>query len=186
MSANQSLMVMTALEVEETLNRLLEEIISRHPSLRELAVVGIRTGGAYLAQRLGARLQQRSSNRVPVGILDITLYRDDWTRISHRPQVGRTELDFSLDDIDIILVDDVLFTGRTVRAALDALTDFGRPRRIELAVLIDRGGRELPICPDYVGRTLQLTGNQRINVYLREMGRPDEVVIETEPRNLGS
>lgn len=186
MSGEQSLVIMTAPEMEQTLNRLTEEIISRHPNLTDLAVVGIRTGGAYLAQRLGQRLQQRTERRLPVGILDITLYRDDWTRISHRPQVGRTELDFSLDDIDIVLVDDVLFTGRTVRAALDALTDFGRPRRIELAVLIDRGGRELPICPDFVGRTIQLAANQRVNVYLQEMGRPDEVIIETGPKNLES
>lgn len=183
--AQQSLVVMTAAEVEQTLDRLADEIRSRHPSLTDLALVGIRTGGAYLAQRLGARLSRQSGKPIPVGVLDITLYRDDWTRISHKPQVGRTELAFSLDDIDIVLVDDVLFTGRTVRAALDALTDFGRPRRIELAVLIDRGGRELPICPDFVGRTLELAASQRVNVYLEEMGRPDAVVIESGPRNLG-
>lgn len=184
MEGNQSLVVMTAAEVDQTLNRLAEEINSRHPSLTELALVGIRTGGAYLAHRLGAKLQHRSRHQIPVGVLDITLYRDDWTRISHKPQVGKTELAFSLDDIDIVLVDDVLFTGRTVRAALDALTDFGRPRRIELAVLIDRGGRELPICPDFVGRTLQLAEKQRVNVYLQEMGRDDAVIIEAGPRNL--
>jgi len=157
----------------------------KHPYVSQLTLVGIRTGGAFLAQRLGEKVRSRTSVVVPVGILDITLYRDDWTRISHKPQVGKTELDFSLDDVNVVLVDDVLFTGRTVRAALDALTDFGRPRRIELAVLIDRGGRELPICPDFVGSTLELSGNQRVNVYLREMGRIDEVVIESTPKNLG-
>jgi pyrimidine operon attenuation protein/uracil phosphoribosyltransferase len=99
--------------------------------------------------------------------------------------VGKTELDFSLDDIDVVLVDDVLFTGRTVRAAMDALTDFGRPRRIELAVLIDRGGRELPICPNFIGRPVELVGNQRVNVYFQELGLTDEVVIESAHKNKG-
>jgi len=176
---------MTAPEVQQTLDRLMDEILARHGDVSQLALVGIRTGGAFLAQRLGRQIQARTGVPVPVGILDITLYRDDWTRISHKPQVGKTELDFSLDDIDVVLVDDVLFTGRTVRAALDALTDFGRPRRIELAVLVDRGGRELPICPDYTGQTVALEGNQRVNVYLQEMGRTDAVVIEAGPKNKG-
>ena len=105
-----------------------------------------------------------------MGVLDITLYRDDWTQLSHKPLVGKTELPGSIDDQEVVLVDDVLFTGRTVRAALDALIDYGRPRRIELAVLVDRGGRELPIQPDYVGRILNLPSGQRVNVYLQEMG----------------
>ncbi len=185
MEAMQRIVTMSAPEVEQTLNRLTEELLRTHSDLSRLALVGIRTGGAFLAQRLGAKLMARTSVTVPVGILDITLYRDDWTRISHRPQVGKTELDFSLDDVDVVLVDDVLFTGRTVRAAMDALTDFGRPRRIELAVLIDRGGRELPICPNFIGRTVELVGNQRVNVYFQEMGLPDEVVIESAPKNKG-
>lgn len=176
---------MTSQDVEQTLDRLTTEVLERHADLSRLALVGIRTGGAYLAQRLGQKIQARTGVMLPVGILDITLYRDDWTRISHKPQVGKTELDFSLDDIDVVLIDDVLFTGRTVRAAMDALTDFGRPRHIELAVLIDRGGRELPICPDYIGQTVALQGNQRVNVYLQEMGRSDEVVIEAGPKNKG-
>lgn len=182
---NQRLVTMTAPDLQQTLARLTEEVLARHGDLSRLALVGIRTGGAFLAQRLGQQIQARTGVAVPVGILDITLYRDDWTRISHKPQVGKTELDFSLDDIDVVLVDDVLFTGRTVRAALDALTDFGRPRRIELAVLVDRGGRELPICPDYIGQTVTLQGTQRVNVYLQEMGRVDEVVIEPGPKNKG-
>lgn len=181
----QKIVAMPTLEVHRTLNLLADAILEKNVDLSSLALVGIRTGGAFLAQRLGEMIQIRTSVAVPVGILDITLYRDDWTRISHKPQVGKTELDFSLNDIDVVLVDDVLFTGRTVRAAMDALTDFGRPRRIELAVLVDRGGRELPICPDFVGRTLALVGGQRVNVYLTEMGRTDEVVIETAPRNKG-
>lgn len=114
-----------------------------------------------------------------MGVLDITLYRDDWTRISHKPLVGKTELPGSIDDQEVLLVDDVLFTGRTVRAALDALMDYGRPKRIRLAVLVDRGGRELPICPDFVGLTVELPLEQRVNVYLKEMGREDAVAIES-------
>lgn len=171
--------VMPAAELDQTLERLTDEILACHHDLSEIVLVGIRTGGAYLAQRVGEKIWQRQTAKVPVGILDITLYRDDWTRISHKPRVGKTEIPFSIDDLDIVLIDDVLFTGRTVRAALDALIDFGRPRRIELAVLVDRGGRELPICPNFVGQTLTLESGQRVNVYLREMGRADEVAIES-------
>jgi pyrimidine operon attenuation protein/uracil phosphoribosyltransferase len=166
-------------KLNQSLDRLTEEILAGHHDLTKLALVGIRTGGAFLAQRLVEKIEQRSQTKVPLGILDITLYRDDWTRISHKPQVGKTELSFTLDDLEVILVDDVLFTGRTVRAALDALIDFGRPRRIELAVLVDRGGRELPICPNYVGLTLEISPQQRVNVYFRELGQTDEVAIES-------
>lgn len=173
--------VLTASEVERTLDRLAEAVLAGHQNLDHLVVVGIRTGGAYLAQRLADRMSRRAERTVPVGVLDITLYRDDWTRINHKPLVGKTELPGSIDDQEVLLVDDVLFTGRTVRAALDALIDYGRPRRIELAVLVDRGGRELPIRPDFVGLILNLPPTQRVNVYLTEMGRPDEVAIETGP-----
>jgi pyrimidine operon attenuation protein/uracil phosphoribosyltransferase len=172
---------MAAPELEQTLERLTDEIMAKHRDLEELVLVGIRTGGAFLAQRLAAIMGRRTSRPVRVGVLDITLYRDDWTQLSHKPLVGKTELPGSIDDQEVVLVDDVLFTGRTVRAALDALIDYGRPRRIELAVLVDRGGRELPIQPDYVGRALELPPGQRVNVYLREMGRPDEVAIESGP-----
>jgi pyrimidine operon attenuation protein/uracil phosphoribosyltransferase len=144
-------------------------------------VVGIRTGGAFLAQRLADRMSRRAGKSFPVGVLDITLYRDDWTRINHKPLVGKTELPGSIDDQEVLLVDDVLFTGRTIRAALDALIDYGRPSRIELAVLVDRGGRELPIRPDFVGLILNLPAAQRVNVYLTEMGQKDEVAIEAGP-----
>ncbi|MEW6388398.1 MAG: bifunctional pyr operon transcriptional regulator/uracil phosphoribosyltransferase PyrR [Thermodesulfobacteriota bacterium] len=172
---------LTAEEMDRTLDRLTGEILGRHANLEELVLVGIRTGGAFLAQRLADRISRRISAPVRVGVLDITLYRDDWTRISHKPLVGKTELPGSIDDQEILLVDDVLFTGRTVRAALDALIDYGRPRRIELAVLVDRGGRELPIQSDYVGLTLDLPPAQRVNVYLTEMGRADEVALEAGP-----
>jgi pyrimidine operon attenuation protein/uracil phosphoribosyltransferase len=172
---------MAAPELEQALERLTDEIMAKHRDLKDLVLVGIRTGGAFLAQRLAAIMARRTSHPVRVGVLDITLYRDDWTQLSHKPLVGKTELPGSIDDREVLLVDDVLFTGRTIRAALDALIDYGRPQRIELAVLVDRGGRELPIQPDYVGRTLKLPPGQRVNVYLREMGRGDEVAIESGP-----
>jgi pyrimidine operon attenuation protein / uracil phosphoribosyltransferase len=172
---------MPARELNKTLERLTDEIMAKHQDQDSLVLVGIRTGGAYLAQRLAAIITRRTSQPVRVGVLDITLYRDDWTQLSHKPLVGKTELPGSIDDQEVVLVDDVLFTGRTIRAALDALIDYGRPRRIELAVLVDRGGRELPIQPDYVGRTLELPTGQRVNVYLSEMGRSDEVAIESGP-----
>jgi len=168
-------------EMEQTLERLTDEIMANHQNPDEVVVVGIRTGGAFLAQRLAANIGRRASRPVRVGVLDITLYRDDWTQLSHKPLVGKTELPGSIDGQEVVLVDDVLFTGRTVRAALDALIDYGRPRRIELAVLVDRGGRELPIQPDYVGQTLKLPPGQRVNVYLSEMGHPDQVAIEASP-----
>ncbi len=177
----QKHIVLTAAEMERTLDRLAQEILAGRTSLDHLVVVGIRTGGAYLAKRQAERLSRRTGHSIPVGVLDITLYRDDWTRINHTPLVGKTELPGSIDDQDVLLVDDVLFTGRTVRAALDALIDYGRPSRIELVVLVDRGGRELPIQPDFVGLILNLPASQRVNVYLTEMGRPDEVAIEAGP-----
>lgn len=168
-------------EVDLTLERLTREILTRHQNLEDLVLVGIRTGGAFLAQRLADKILGQTSRAVRVGVLDITLYRDDWTQLSHKPLVGKTELPGSIDGQEVVLVDDVLFTGRTVRAALDALIDYGRPGRIELAVLVDRGGRELPIHADYVGQTVQLAPKQRVNVYLQEMGQPDEVAIESGP-----
>jgi pyrimidine operon attenuation protein/uracil phosphoribosyltransferase len=170
--------VLTGTEVDRTLNRLAEEVLLKRPRLDDLVVVGIRTGGAFLAQRLADKLADRAGKPVRVGILDISLYRDDWTRISNKPLVGKTELPGSIDNQDVLLVDDVFFTGRTVRAALDALIDYGRPRRIELLVLVDRGGREFPIRPDFTGLILELPAKERVNVYLAEMGRTDEVAIE--------
>jgi len=172
---------MPAAELDRTLERLTDEIMAQHQQLDRMVLVCIRTGGAFLAQRLADKMARRTSSPVRVGVLDITLYRDDWTQLSHKPLVGKTELPGSIDDQDVVLVDDVLFTGRTVRAALDALIDYGRPRRIELAVLIDRGGRELPIQPDYAGRSIKLPPGQRVNVYQKEMGRADEVAIESGP-----
>ena len=165
-------------DIEMALNQICEQLLSRHPQLSEMALVGIRTGGVFLAERLRQKIHQKRGVDLPTGIMDITLYRDDWTRLSQTPEVKKTEIHFSIEDKDVVLVDDVLFTGRTIRAALDALLDMGRPRRIELAVLIDRGHRELPICADYVGKTLEVTQQDSVNVELKELMGIDQVVIE--------
>ncbi len=178
MSASLKKTLMNVEQVSVTLKRIVREILAAHPDAGNLCLIGIRTGGAFLAQRLQKLLEQESGRQIPTGIIDITLYRDDWTLIAAKPIVGKTALNFSIDDKQIILVDDVLFTGRTVRAALDALIDFGRPAKIELAVLVDRGQRELPICANYTGLTLQVSREQRINVYLSEAGFQDEVAVE--------
>ena len=131
-----------------------------------------------MAERLRQKILQKRGIDLPTGIIDITLYRDDWTRLSQTPEVKKTEIHFSIEDKNVLLVDDVLFTGRTIRAALDALLDLGRPRRIELAVLIDRGHRELPICADYIGKTIEVSKQDSINVELKELAGLDQVVIE--------
>jgi pyrimidine operon attenuation protein/uracil phosphoribosyltransferase len=156
------------------------EVVQRHPKADGLALVGVRTGGAFLSNRLLHALGQADGPAAQHGVIDITLYRDDWTRLHSRPKVGKTEIDFSLDDKVVVLVDDVLFTGRTVRAAMDALIDFGRPCRIELAVLIDRGHRELPIQPDYVGARLETTRQEVIDVLLTEEGAASDQVVKRE------
>lgn len=167
-------------EIRESIRKIAREILDKNTSTEDVVLVGIRTGGAFLATRLQEAIAALNVPRPPAGTLDITLYRDDWTRISATPMVGKTELPFSIDDKTVILVDDVLFTGRTVRAAMDALIDFGRPRKIELAILIDRGesDRELPIRADYAGGIWNTTPNETVNVYLREAGFEDHVTIE--------
>jgi pyrimidine operon attenuation protein / uracil phosphoribosyltransferase len=169
---------MNAEEIHEALDRIVDQLINDHPEVERLVLIGIRTGGAFLGNRIQEMLKAKKGLVVPTGALDITLYRDDWTRINHKPIIGKTEVPVSLDDKTVILVDDVLYTGRTARAALDALIDFGRPCRISLAVLVDRGGRELPICADYSGARLDTQSNERVNVYFNELGEKDQVVIE--------
>jgi len=170
--------ILDATAVQEALDRITDNIIKSDSKTGLLALVGIRTGGMYLARRLQGLIEKRRQTSIPTGVIDINLYRDDWTRVAPKPIVGKTELNFSVDDRWVILVDDVLFTGRTVRAAMDALMDFGRPAKIELAVLADRGHRELPICANYVGFTLETTRDERVNVYLSDMGREEMVVVE--------
>ena len=165
-------------DIEIALNQICEQLLSRHPQLSEMVLVGIRTGGVFLAERLRQKIVQKRGIDLPTGIIDITLYRDDWTRLSQTPEVKKTEIHFSIKDKNVLLVDGVLFTGRTIRAAIDALLDLGRPRRIELAVLIDRGHRELPICADYIGKTIEISRQDSINVELKELVGIDQVVIE--------
>jgi pyrimidine operon attenuation protein/uracil phosphoribosyltransferase len=176
-SIKNETIIMTPPEVAAALKRIAGEILAAHRQEPSPCLVGIRTGGAFLARRLQKLMEDQTRAPVPTGIIDINLYRDDWTTISHKPIVGQTHLNFSIEDRIIVLVDDVLYTGRTVRAALDALMDFGRPARIELAVLADRGRRELPICPDYAGLVVESAPEERINVYLSEQGYEDVVTV---------
>jgi pyrimidine operon attenuation protein/uracil phosphoribosyltransferase len=165
-------------DIEIALNQICEQLLGRHPRLDQMVLVGIRTGGVFLAERLKQKILLKGGVDLPMGIIDITLYRDDWTRLSQTPEVKKTEIRFSIEDKNVLLVDDVLFTGRTIRAAIDALLDLGRPRRVELAVLIDRGRRELPICADYIGKTLEISIQDSVNVELKELAGVDRVVIE--------
>ena len=164
--------------MERALVRITHEILERNQGGKELALVGIRTGGVYLADRIRDKIEQVERVRVPSGIIDITLYRDDFAIGLPRPLVGKTEIPFSLKDKKVILVDDVLFTGRTVRAAMDALIDFGRPKFIQLAVLIDRGHRELPIQADYVGKKILTIPQEEVTVTFRESEGQDRVVVQ--------
>lgn len=176
MAAKEGLL--NELDIEESLNRLCDQLLQRHPVLNEMVLVGIRSGGVFLAQRLKEKIFQKTGLDLPAGVIDITLYRDDWTRLTQTPEVKKAEIYFPIEDRHVLLVDDVLFTGRTIRAALDALLDLGRARRVELAVLIDRGHRELPIHADYVGKFLETSRQDSINVELKELTGVDQVVIE--------
>jgi pyrimidine operon attenuation protein/uracil phosphoribosyltransferase len=172
--------ILKADDIDQILTKMARVILEKHRGAENLVLIGIRTGGVFLADRLKAKILSLEGADIPRGNLDINLYRDDWTRISHQPIVQKTELPFSLDGKQVILVDDVLFTGRTVRAAMDALIDFGRPDRIELAVLVDRGHRELPIDANYVGKYIETIHNTMINVYLTEKAGRDEVAITSQ------
>jgi pyrimidine operon attenuation protein / uracil phosphoribosyltransferase len=174
--------VMDADRMSRALTRIAHEILERNRGLEDVALVGIRTRGVPIARRLGQLLKEINGDDVPVGALDITLYRDDLMRspVGPQPLVRRTEIAFSIDDRRILLVDDVLYTGRTIRAALDALIDFGRPRAIQLVVLVDRGHRELPIKADYVGKNVPTSLKESVQVRLQEIDGVDETVIEGE------
>ena len=172
--------VMDADRLSRSLARIAHEILERNRALQDLAIIGIRARGVPLAARLAAHLKALAGVEVPTGALDITLYRDDVAGHAAGPQpvVRRTEILFSIDDKRILLVDDVLYTGRTIRAALDALIDYGRPKEIQLVVLIDRGHRELPIRADYVGRNIPTARGQSVQVRLTEIDGRDEVEVE--------
>ena len=169
--------LMSASEIDRTLVRLAHEILEKTKDLDQLAFIGIRRRGVPLAQRLSAKIESLENRKVPVGILDINLYRDDLSTVDVKPVVSATEIAFSVAGKDIILVDDVLHTGRTTRAALDALFDHGRPRRIQLCVLIDRGHRELPIEAAFVGRKIQTGNHEIIELKLQETDGSDKVLL---------
>jgi pyrimidine operon attenuation protein / uracil phosphoribosyltransferase len=173
--------LMDAARMGRTLARIAHEILERHADLKAVALVGVRSRGVPLARRLARALREATGVEPPVGALDITLYRDDFTTIAAQPVARGTDIPFSIDGRVVVLVDDVLFTGRTVRAALDQLIDFGRPSRIELAVVVDRGHRELPIRADYVGKTLTTARNEVVQVLVSEEDGRDGVVILERP-----
>jgi pyrimidine operon attenuation protein/uracil phosphoribosyltransferase len=169
--------LLDAKDIDRILKRIAHNIIEVHKGSADLALVGIQTRGVYLARRLAAIIETIEGVQVPTGTMDITLYRDDWTRITHHPVVQATDIPFSVDGRQVVLVDDVLFTGRTIRAAMDALMDFGRAARIELVVLVDRGHRELPIMANYVGKVVETRRSETVNVLLTEKDGQDRVVL---------
>ena len=171
--------LMTAQDVDRALHRIGLQILERNRNEQNIAIIGIHTGGVYLADRIRKIIIKESREMITpfAGSLDITLYRDDWSLAWQNPVVKKTDIPFSVEGKTVILIDDVLFTGRTIRAALDALMDFGRPRSIQLAVLIDRGCRELPIQPDYAGMKVETIVDEHVNVLLKENSEMDEVVL---------
>jgi len=169
--------VLTADDIRRAVRRIAHEIVERNQGLDGIALVGLRTRGVPLAERLAAAIEEFEGQRVPVGALDIGLYRDDISSMELRPRIQPTDMPISIDERRVILVDDVLYTGRSIRAALDALTDFGRPSQIQLAVLVDRGHRQLPIRPDYVGKNIPTSLQEEVDVLLDETDGQDEVRI---------
>jgi len=170
--------VMDAEGIDRSLTRIAYEILEKNKGVDDMCIIGIRTGGVFLAERLQKKISGIEGINVPIGILDITLYRDDLRKSNRKPRPGKTDIPFSLDDKKVVLIDDVLFTGRTIRAAMDELIDFGRPRLIQLAVLIDRGHRELPIRADFVGKNLPSSFWESVVVNLTEKSGMDEVIIQ--------
>jgi len=169
--------LMSASEIDRTLVRLAHEILEKNSDIERLAFIGIRRRGVPLAQRLARKIESLEQRTIPVGILDINLYRDDLTTVDIKPVVSATEIPFSVQGKDIILMDDVLYTGRTIRAALDALFDHGRPARVHLLVLIDRGHRELPIEAQFVGRVVQTSDDEIIEVKFQEIDQMEKVLL---------
>lgn len=166
-----------AAEIQRALVRIAHEIIERNPDAKTIALVGVRTRGVFIAERIRAKIQEIKSIQVPFGVLDITLYRDDLSEVGVHPELKETNIPFDLHDRVVVLVDDVLFTGRTVRAALNAIADFGRPRAVQLAVLVDRGHRELPIKADFVGKNIPTARSERVLIHLQETDGKDEAIL---------
>lgn len=169
--------ILDAESIERTLMRIAHEILEKNKGTQDMCIVGIRTRGAVLAQRLNQCIAKIEGQGLPMGVLDITLYRDDLTLVASSPVVHQTEIAFDITGKKVLLVDDVLYTGRTIRAALDALMDFGRPKGIQLVVLVDRGHREMPIRADFVGKNIPTAQNEAVEVHLEEVDGKEEVVI---------
>jgi pyrimidine operon attenuation protein/uracil phosphoribosyltransferase len=174
-------LLMTAAEMDLVLARIAAEIVETLSPEEEFAIIGIRRRGVHLAERLRSKLEAILKRPIPIGILDITLYRDDLTTISNRPMLRETLIDFDINNLSLVLVDDVLYTGRTIRAALDGIVDLGRPKRVQLAVLIDRGNRELPIQADYVGKHIETAEDETVEVRLNEEDHEERVVLLKRP-----
>lgn len=169
--------LMTRREMDRTLLRISRDLVESHPNIQEAALVGIRRRGVPLARRLKRNIEDRTGHRLPLGILDINFYRDDLSLVGPQPIVGASQLDFSVTGRTLLLVDDVLYTGRTVRAALESLLDYGRPERVELVVLIDRGHRELPIQADFTGRRVATREDQTVDVHIAPVDRDEGVFL---------
>lgn len=178
MASSQSV-VLNARALERTLSRMADEIVEQNDGTDGLILVGIQRRGVPIAQRIAAVIAAHEGVEVPRGALDITLYRDDLQTVGPRPVVGRTDIPMAIDGMSVVIVDDVLFTGRTVRAALNELADFGRPARVRLAVVIDRGGRELPVQPDVVGKHVEVAPGGRVDVFVHELDGRDEVILDS-------
>jgi pyrimidine operon attenuation protein/uracil phosphoribosyltransferase len=174
---SKSTLIMDAKTIERALTRIAHEIVEKNRGAENMAVIGIQNRGAYLAERIAKLIEKIEGVKIPVGLMDITLYRDDVQTKLEQPVVQKTEIMFDVKEKAIILVDDVLYTGRTVRAALDQIIDFGRPRHIHLAVLVDRGHRELPIRADYVGKNIPTARDDRVNVEIKEVDGEDSVSV---------
>ncbi len=172
-----SKLILDAASIDRAVTRMAHEILEKSKGVQDLVLIGIQTRGVVLASRLNEALKSIAGQSVPIGILDINLYRDDLTKVSEQPIIRRTEINFGLDDKNAVLVDDVLYTGRTIRCALDALIDFGRPKRIQLAVLVDRGHRELPIRADFVGKNIPTSEEEVVHVRFKETDEANEVVV---------
>lgn len=182
MTANENVQIMDAVEIDRSLTRIAHEILEKNRESSPLGIVGIRTRGVPIAQRLTRILSDLTGAEMQIGLLDINLYRDDVSAIADHPVLRKTEIPFDVDGAKIVLVDDVLFTGRTVRAAIEALLDLGRPRRIMLAVLVDRGHRELPIRADFVGKNVPTSRGELVDVRLTETDDRDAVVLMQDPK----
>lgn len=175
--------IMDSRRIKRVIHRMTTEIIERNRNLKNLVIIGIRTRGIYIGKRISRLIKELENIEIPVGVLDITLYRDDFSELEAQHMVKKTEINFSVTKKNVLLIDDVLFTGRTIRAAMDSLIDLGRPKTIQLLVLIDRGHRELPIRADYVGKVLPTSKRELVHVRLKEIDENDEVLI-AEPQRI--